>query len=400
MGIHDRDYARPNSGQKPQGFSLRRSIGPGGPWRITITTWIIIICAVVFAFDAFAGPKWQVETTAGEVYGGPFWTENRPPTLAERKTFVTARDQTQQLPDGFLGHPKFRADANGNIARAPDGTPQQIGLERFLQMPPLKSIGHFSTGKGFTELQVWRLVLFQFLHADLNHLVLNMLGLFFFGPLVERYLGGGRRYLAFYLMCGICGALFYLLLNLLGAGFGLKLPGVLVGDTYTPLIGASAGCFGVLIAAAYIAGDEEMLFFGIIPMKVRTGAYIMLALAAANLLWGGQNAGGDAAHIGGAIAGWFFIRRPYLLREFFDFFGPGRTKLRRENAAGANSRGRIAGGMTGTIGRAAPSARPRSSGPTLNEQRRIDELLDKVKDKGLASLTDDEREFLRRFRDA
>jgi len=368
MGIHDRDYARPNdprSRSGGSGFSLRSSRLLG----MSITAWIIAINVAVFIFDAFAEKTWQVETSAGIVVTDPQYS----PRLAT----VTDRKQSVQLLDGYMAHPIGLSDGRGGIALKPDGTAQIVALERYLLMPPLKSLGHFSTGKGFSELQVWRLIFFQFLHADINHLLFNMLGLFFFGPLIERYLGGGRRYLAFYLMCGICGALFYLILNLLGGGFGLRLPGVLVSDIYTPLIGASAGCFGVLIASAFVAGNETMLFFGIIPMKVRTGAYLMAGLAALNLLYAGKNAGGDAAHVGGAIAGWFFIRRPYLLREFFDFFGTGRSKIKRAPVSPAASK----------------------SPPTVGERQRVDALLDKVHNHGLASLTETERAFLQSMKD-
>lgn len=363
MGIYDRDYARP---QPPPGLFARRRWYLFG---LSITVWLIAINTAVFVFDALVAPKWAVESTAGEAYAGGL------PSLAERRTFKYARDQSVQLPDGYLGHPILRTDANGNVALNPDGSPAIVGFERYTMMPPLKSVGHFSTGKGFRELQVWRLVFFQFLHADINHLLLNMLGLYFFGPVVERALGGGRRYLAFYLMCGICGALFYLLLNLLGSGLGMQLRGVLVNDIYTPLIGASAGCFGVLVATAVVAGDATMYFFGIIPMKVRTGAIIMVALAAGNLIYGGSNAGGDAAHIGGAIAGFYFIKRPYLLREFFDFFGKGRTRIKPAPAR--------AGGK-----------RPGPEGVTAGEKRRVDELLDRVREKGIQSLSESERAFL------
>jgi membrane associated rhomboid family serine protease len=373
MGIYDRDYVRADS---PRG---RGAAGGGGiGFRaskllgLSITAWIIAINVAVFVFDAFAEKTWRVESSAGIAVIDPAYSS--------RLATVTDRKQTVTLPDGFTAHPIGIDDGTGKIGAKADGSPNIVGFERFQLMPPLKSLGHFSTGKGFSELQVWRMIFFQFLHADINHLLFNMLGLFFFAPLIERYLGGGRRYLAFYLMCGICGALFYLVLNLLGAGFGLRLPGVLVNDTYTPLIGASAGCFGILIAAAFVAGDEEMLFFGIIPMKVRTGAYLMAAIAAANLIWGGKNAGGDAAHIGGAIAGWFFIRRPYLLREFFDFFGPGRSKIKSPANSGGRSPAKLAP-------------------PTMAERKRLDEVLDKVHREGLNSLTDGERQFLQGMKD-
>ena len=76
-------------------------------------------------------------------------------------------------------------------------------------------------------------ITFQFLHANGEHILFNMIALFFFGPLIESFLGA-RRYLAFYLICGIAGAVSYL---------GLWSAHILIGNSYEPLIGASAGIF-------------------------------------------------------------------------------------------------------------------------------------------------------------
>ena len=59
-------------------------------------------------------------------------------------------------------------------------------------MDPLQAWGHFSTAKGFFQYEVWRLVTFQFLHANFVHLFFNMFGLFIFGGMVEQYLGRRR----------------------------------------------------------------------------------------------------------------------------------------------------------------------------------------------------------------
>lgn len=234
--------------------------------------------------------------------------------------------------------------------------------------------GHFSTRLGFGALEVWRLVTFQFLHADgIWHLGFNMMGLYFFGGLVEQYLGK-KRYAAFYLMCGLCGGLLYLVLNLLGF-WGLSLPGALGVDPGTPLVGASAGVFGVIIACAFIAPTSVVqLIFPPIPLKMRTFAYGYVAFAALNLLWGGNNAGGDAAHIGGAVAGYFFIRRPHLLREFLDVFGNSSTPK----------------------GRPGPRPGKKAKGA---EEAEVNRVLDKVQRSGLHSLSDAEKKVLQRATD-
>jgi membrane associated rhomboid family serine protease len=172
---------------------------------------------------------------------------------------------------------------------------------RFL---PLEGIGHFSALTAVVHLQIWRFITFQFLHANLEHILFNMISLFFFGPIIEHALGS-RRYLAFYLICGIGGAFSYLLL------WGL---GILGSVPWAPMVGASAGIFGVLIASANIAPDVTVLVYGIIPMRLRVMAWILLAIAAYTVFTGGPNAGGQAAHLGGAVVGFALIRFPQVLR--------------------------------------------------------------------------------------
>lgn len=169
---------------------------------------------------------------------------------------------------------------------------------------PMATWGYFSAETAIQHLQLWRLITFQFLHASVGHLFFNMLSLYFFGPLVERYLGS-RRFIVFYLLCGMAGAAAYLLM--LNAG-------VLIGSPAVPLVGASAGIFGVLIAAARIAPQAYvMLLFPPIPMRLRTLAWVLLGLATFTVLSNGRNAGGEAAHLGGAALGALLIQFPQIL---------------------------------------------------------------------------------------
>lgn len=237
-------------------------------------------------------------------------------------------------------------------------------------MPPLEAWGHFSTWLGFTKGQVWRFLTFQFLHANFDHILFNMIGLYFFGPVVERAFRSAKQFLAFYLCCGICGAALYLFLNMLTA-MGVQLPGFLNTSIYTPLVGASAGIFGILMGAAFVAGNATMLIMFVIPTTVRMGAYLLFAIALFNLILGGKNAGGDAAHIGGAIAGFILIRHPHFLEDFFDLFGPSKPRKNKK------------------------SSTPHDI-PSFKERQRVDQILDKVSRDGLHSLTAEERDFLER----
>ena len=183
-------------------------------------------------------------------------------------------------------------------------------------MGPLEFWGHFSAGLAIWNYQVWRFITFQFLHANFQHLLFNMLGLYFFGQMMETYLGR-QRFLTFYLLCGVAGAVAYLVLWAMG---------VLVSSAFIPLVGASAGIFGILAAAAQVAPRATvMLMFPPMPVALRTWAYILLGLAAATILFAGPNAGGEAAHLGGALLGIVLIRSPGLLA----YLGPRpRSRLR------------------------------------------------------------------------
>ncbi|MEM8756723.1 MAG: rhomboid family intramembrane serine protease, partial [Planctomycetota bacterium] len=253
-----------------------------------------------------------------------------------------------------------------------------VAQEQYRSWHALNGYGHFSLLHGFLRLEAWRLVTFQFLHADLTHLFFNMLGLFIFGGLVEQYLGS-RRYLAYYLICGIGGGLLYLFFVAL-ASMNVPLPGTLARTGIgTPLIGASAGVFGVVVACARIVPDMRiMLLIPPIPVKIKWIAYFYVAFAAFNLLRGGDNAGGDAAHIGGAIAGYFFIRNQHLLRGFLDF-GAGSPKPKPNN-----------------ISRRQRPSRTKPPARRAADEEQIDRILAKVKDQGLQSLTKREQQVLKR----
>jgi membrane associated rhomboid family serine protease len=188
------------------------------------------------------------------------------------------------------------------VAQTPAGT---------LDFPPLAYWGHFSVALAIFKVQVWRFITFQFLHAGLMHLVFNMLMLYFFGPLVEAYLGR-RRFLAFYLICGCAGPVAYMVLWAWSNATTMAL----IVNSYIPLVGASAGLFGILIAAAVIAPKTTVLIYGILPIQLKALAWIMLLVAGYTVFTMGHNAGGEAAHLGGAVAGWLLIRNPQWLNIF------------------------------------------------------------------------------------
>jgi len=235
-----------------------------------------------------------------------------------------------------------------------------------LGLLPLEYYGHFSAQTAIYSGQVWRFITFQFLHAGIGHLFFNMLALFFFGPMIESYLGS-KRYLAFYLICGVGGAAMYLVLWQLGA---------FVSSAVIPLVGASAGIFGILIAGARVAPDTRvMLIFPPIPITLRTLAWVFVGIAVLTILREGPNAGGEAGHLGGALVGFVLITRPQWL-NVFDRFSLGQAFSRwRQKSHEASARRRA------------------QREKDLEEQ--VDRILDKVAKQGLGSLSDKERRTLK-----
>jgi membrane associated rhomboid family serine protease len=59
-----------------------------------------------------------------------------------------------------------------------------------------------------------------------------------------------------------------------------------------------------------------MLLFPPIPMQLRTLAWVMVAIAVATVFFNAGNAGGEAAHLGGAVVGYLLIQRPQVLNVF------------------------------------------------------------------------------------
>ena len=146
------------------------------------------------------------------------------------------------------------------------------------------------------SMQIWRLITYQFLHGGLGHIFWNMFILFFFGSMLER-LWGSRKFLTFYLVCGATGGIFYPILAHIGwldVAF---------------LIGASGSILGMLAAAAILFPNMIVYVFGVFPLRMSIVAIILVVMSILPLLRPdvSANAGGEAAHLGGMVAGAIYV---------------------------------------------------------------------------------------------
>lgn len=225
----------------------------------------------------------------------------------------------------------------------------------------------FTIQSALLDFRIWEFITFQFIHGSVAHVLFNSMGLFFFGPWMERW-WGPKRFLFFYLVCGVGGAVFYTSLVLAGA-----LPG---SNLQTGLVGASAGIYGILVGVAVIAPSMRVtLLFPPVTLTMRQLALALMAISiGAIVLKIGGNEGGEAGHLGGAIMG-------FVLMKTHGWMGwvRGKTGSPRRRPASDYS----------------PKIRPRTI-IDLHGQTEVDAILDKISRDGFQSLTDEERDVLLR----
>jgi membrane associated rhomboid family serine protease len=216
----------------------------------------------------------------------------------------------------------------------------------------------------------WTLFTYAFLHGSLLHLLGNMLGLVVFGPQVERR-HGGACFLRLYLLAALGGALLSLAL----------LP--LAGDAL--IIGASGAVFGVMMAFVLAWPDAPIYIFPFpVPIRAR---WLVLGLAAFSLIAGVRGADRGVAHfahLGGFLAAWLYVRASQRLRGP----APARPAERAPAVLVRPSAGEV------LRRRATPGTGPASRHSADAVRAEVDRVLDKISQRGLGSLTPDERRFL------
>jgi membrane associated rhomboid family serine protease len=154
---------------------------------------------------------------------------------------------------------------------------------------------------------VWQPFTYMFLHstAGIGHLLFNMLLLWFLGGDLERH-WGSRAFLRYYLVCGV------------GAGIIITVLGLFSEQgRMTPTIGASGAIYGVILAFGMIFGERIILFMFMFPMKARTFAWILFAVAFFSSLTGQSSGVSHIGHLGGMVVGYLYLKRAWRFGEFY-----------------------------------------------------------------------------------
>ncbi len=263
------------------------------------------------------------------------------------------------------------------------------------------------------DFHFYQLLTYMFVHAGWAHIFFNMFALWMFGCVVEATLGA-RRYIFFYLICGIGAGLFQEVAQL-GEFIvackeqipGFQLSNLLTVAHSTPwlnlltTVGASGAIYGILLAFGMLYPDQHIFIFPLpIPIKAK---WFVIIYAAIELI-SSMSARGDGvahvAHLGGMVIGYFLIRywrqHPYGMGNYHTthtFFTNARTSWGRHknNSYDSNT-------MDAPHYKHAPSDDEQAdwdyNAEQKAKQKEIDAILDKIRKSGYDSLTMEEKQKL------
>lgn len=211
----------------------------------------------------------------------------------------------------------------------------------------------------YTLARPWTPITYMFLHGGIMHLLFNMIGLYFFGPQVEAMIGS-KRFTILYFLSGLTGALASLAFS-----FG------------SPIVGASAGVFGVMMGFAHFWPHTPIHIWGVIPVPARMLVIITTVLAIWSGFGGARSGVAHFAHLGGYAGAFAYLK--WLDRQRGSFrrkvTTPPKEVVHRVESWQSIDRSRI---------------------HEVNREE-VDRILDKISAQGIGSLTPEEKLFLSNF---
>ena len=248
---------------------------------------------------------------------------------------------------------------------------------------------YFAAPSNFSELliQPWSIVTYMFSHSLLNiwHILWNMVLLYFAGNIFKHYLGN-KKILSVYLAGGFVGYLFF--------AFGYNLIPAISG--HGMLIGASAAVLSVFVAIGVAKPNMELKIM-FIPQPVKliyiVGVFVVLDLMRLQSSMGvdGANTGGWLAHLGGAFFGAFYGYRARegknILKGFERFldsiFSLDFSKFFEKRKPKPKMKVKKGGAVK----------EEKASTNRKEKDKKIELILNKVKQSGYSSLTKEEKEL-------
>jgi membrane associated rhomboid family serine protease len=153
----------------------------------------------------------------------------------------------------------------------------------------------------------WQPFTYMFAHANLTHLLVNMLGLLFFGTAIEKELGS-KEFLLYYFLTGTLAGVF---------SFGFYL---FSGGAYIPMLGASGAIFAVLLAFATLEPNAQILIWGIIPVRAPVMVLGYTAIELLSQAFGSQSSVAHLTHLAGFVFGWLYFLARFGINPWRRFF--------------------------------------------------------------------------------
>lgn len=230
----------------------------------------------------------------------------------------------------------------------------------------------------------WTIITYAFAHSfsTLWHIIMNMLFLYWFGRVFVDFLGS-QKLINLYVLGAIAGAATYLLAYNLMPFYAERI------NNFEGMIGASAAVYAVVVATATSWPNHRfyLLFLG--PVKISYIAAVVIFMSLLGTV--GSNAGGDLAHLGGALMGYIYAKQlnkgreigvwVFKIMEFIKSFFVKSPKIK------------VSHRQTKSAKSSTKSSTAKKSGADFN-QVEIDKILDKISERGYDSLTKDEKEKL------
>lgn len=137
--------------------------------------------------------------------------------------------------------------------------------------------------------RIWQPLTYMFMHGSFDHLFFNMFTLWMFGATLENY-WGTRRFLFYYLVCGI------------GAGLlNLLVPGLHVS------VGASGAVYALLLAFGMMFPNESIYLYFLVPIKTKWFIIGMIAIELFEGVFRSYDGVAHFAHLGGMLIGFLLI---------------------------------------------------------------------------------------------
>lgn len=231
----------------------------------------------------------------------------------------------------------------------------------------------------------WTVLTYMFIHVGFFYTLINMIWLWVFGSILQD-LSGNSKIIPVYFYGGIAGAVFFVATS-------YAFPQLRGQVEYSFMLGGNAGIMAIALATTTLSPDYRLfrMLNGGIPLWILTILYVIIDFT------GTADASQRLAHLGGGLVGFLFVlslKKGYdgslwmnnVYNWFTDLFNPDKPVIKNQKI-----KEKV---FYNTAGQ-----KPFIKRPVITQQR-IDEILDKINQKGFSHLSEEEKSILEKAKEA